>query len=99
MYYVAECLDLCITMLNVSLAKLPLGTLGCPEHGPSFRPDAHGSTAMCHLKYTYKGGLTTYQMQNLDGDLKEAFLATLCGTWQERKATLDRVFTEDAQFW
>ena len=38
-------------------------------------------------------------MQNLDGDLKQAFLETLCGSWQVRKATLDRVFTEDAQFW
>lgn len=38
-------------------------------------------------------------MQNLDGDLKEAFLKTLCGTWKERKETVDRVFVEDAKFW
>ncbi len=38
-------------------------------------------------------------MQNLDGDLKEALLRTLCGTWKERKETVDRVFVEDAKFW
>ena len=38
-------------------------------------------------------------MQNLDSDLKQALLDTLCGSWKLRKATLDRVFVEDAQFW
>jgi hypothetical protein len=38
-------------------------------------------------------------MQNLDGDLKTAFLKTLCGTLRERKETIDKVFVEDATFW
>lgn len=38
-------------------------------------------------------------MQNLDGDLKRALLDTLCESWKVRKATIDRIFTEDAQFW
>ena len=38
-------------------------------------------------------------MQNLDGDLKRALLDTLCASWKVRKATIDRVFVEDAQFW
>jgi len=38
-------------------------------------------------------------MQNVDRDLKEAFRGTLGGNFEERRQTIERVFTPDAHFW
>ena len=38
-------------------------------------------------------------MQNVERDLKEAFRGTLSGNYEERRQTIERVFSKDAKFW
>lgn len=38
-------------------------------------------------------------MQNVERDLKEAFRGTLSGNYEERRQTIERVFSPDAKFW